>query len=67
MKKEFPFRALMWSRDWTPSVWAWLRNLEPGSWRRWKDPIDFGDTTPELEFDFKNEEDATAFTLTFKK
>ncbi len=56
---------MMWSGNWTPAVGNWLQNLEPNSWRRYKDPLDYGDDTPELDYYFKKEEDALAFRLRF--
>lgn len=65
--KKYPYREWMWTRDWTPEVSQWFRNNVPTEdYRRYKDPLDYGTDTPELEFEFVREEDALAFRLKFR-
>lgn len=65
MFEDYPYHVMMWSRDWSPNVGLWLDKLEKNSWRRYKDPLDYGEDTSELDYYFKKEEDALAFKIRF--
>lgn len=52
--------------QWNPEISKWLyKNVNSDQWRRYKDPLDFGEDVDYMIFDFVNKEDATAFKLKF--
>lgn len=67
IKEWYPHRVWLWRREWTPDVTEWLnKNVDSKDWVTWKDPEDYGEDTPELDYLFRYKQDAVAFKLRFK-